>query len=166
MDLQQFKRRVYRKKKILSAFLKKLDDVVPVGFSKVVAEEDAEMWKETDCTKCANCCKTMTPTFSPADIRRIAAHFDMTPRAFFGKYLKKDEDNGDVVNIFQPCPFLVNNKCSIYAIRPKDCADFPHHFKRPFDLYNDTFLENLGRCPATFRLVERLQKRVMQDYDF
>jgi len=166
MDLQQFKRRVYRKRKILEAFLKKLDDVVPAGFSKVVAEEDAAVWNETDCTKCANCCKTMTPTFSAADIRRIAPYFQLSPKAFFQKYLRKEEDTGDIVNVYQPCPFLVNDKCSIYPIRPKDCAEFPHHYKRPFDLYNDTFLQNLHRCPATFRLIERLQKRVEREYEF
>jgi Fe-S-cluster containining protein len=166
MDIQQFKRKVYRKKRVLSAFLKKLDEKVPVGLSKVVAEEDAQVWKETDCTECANCCKTMTPTFSKTDIKRISGHFDLSPKQFFDRYLQKDEDSGDIVNRFQPCPFLVENKCSIYALRPKDCADFPHHFKRSFDLYNDTYLQNLGSCPATFRLIERLEKRIHRDYDF
>lgn len=166
MDLQKFKRCASRKKKILSQFLQKLDTVVPEGFSKLVKEEDAKVWQETDCTTCANCCKTMTPTYTKADVKRIAAHFEMTEKVFFEKYLTRDEDTDDVINKQIPCPFLKDDKCSIYAIRPKDCADFPHHFRRPFDVYNETYLQNLGRCPATFRLVERLEKRVREEYEF
>lgn len=166
VDLEKFKRTASRNKKKLVAFLKKLDEIVPAGFSGIVAEEDARMWSRTDCTTCANCCKTMTPTYSQSDIKRIAAHFNMKPALFFKTYLRKEEDTGDVVNQSQPCPFLVSDKCSIYAIRPKDCAAFPHHHKRPFDLYNDTFEQNLQRCPATFRLIQSLEKRVNKEYEW
>ncbi len=54
MDLQKFKRKAARKKGELEGFLKKLDETVPRGFSKIITEEDAEVWKETDCTTCAN----------------------------------------------------------------------------------------------------------------
>lgn len=166
MNLEKFKRQVSRKKKTLTHFLQKLDSIVPEDFSKLVNEEDAKVWQETDCTTCANCCKTMTPTYSQTDIKRIAAHFGLSTKEFYNRYLTKDEDNGDVINQQQPCPFLKDDKCSIYAIRPKDCADFPHHFRRPFDEYNDTYIQNLGSCPATFRLINRLQKRVEKEYDF
>ena len=166
MDLQKFKRQASRRKKVLTQFLSKLDHIVPEDLPVLVAEEDAAVWVETDCTTCANCCKTMTPTYSKADIKRIAAHFQLSPKAFTDKYLAKDEDSGDIVNRSQPCPFLKDDKCSIYAIRPKDCADFPHHFRKPFDEYNDTFVQNLSRCPATFRLIDRLEKRITKEYEF
>ena len=90
----------------------------------------------------------------------------MTPKAFTEKWLLKEEDTGDWVNKLQPCQFLVNNMCSIYEVRPKDCAEFPHHNKRPFDAYNDTFKNNLDKCPATFVLVERLMKKVEAEYEW
>ena len=108
----------------------------------------------------------MTPTFRRADILRISAHLQMTPKAFTEKWLLKEEDTGDWVNKLQPCQFLVNNMCSIYEVRPKDCAEFPHHNKRPFDAYNDTFKNNLDKCPATFVLVERLMKKVEAEYEW
>ena len=166
MDLQKFKRKAARKKGELKGFLEKLDETVPRGFSKIITEEDTEVWKETDCTTCANCCKTMTPVFTKPDIKRIATHFRMTPKAFFDKWLMREEDTGSVVNKVQPCQFLVDDKCSIYEVRPRDCAEFPHHYKRPFDLYNDTFIQNLHRCPATFNLIERLKKRVEDEYEW
>ena len=164
MDLKKFKHRTYRKKKGLIKFLKKLDKVVPVDMPKLVKEEDAHMWKQVDCMTCANCCKTMTPTFTPADIKRISTHLSMTPTAFKDRWLLKETDTGDWVNKSQPCQFLVDNKCSIYEVRPKDCAEFPHHNKKPFDLYTDTFIQNIDKCPATFMLVENLEKRIKKEY--
>jgi len=166
MDLQKFKLKASRKKKELSLFLKKLDDIVPEDMSKVVAEVDATVWRDIDCTTCANCCKTMTPTYTKKDIERISAHLGMETKDFKERWLHKEEDTGDWVNTTQPCQFLVNDKCSIYEVRPRDCAEFPHHNKKPFDLYNDTFTNNLHRCPATFTLIDRLQKRVKQDYEW
>ena len=166
MDLQKFKIVAIRKRKKLSLFLKKLDDIVPENMQKLVAQTDATVWRDVNCTECANCCKTMTPTFRKADVVRISAHLDMQPKEFVDKWLYKEEDSGDWVNKSQPCQFLVNNMCSIYEVRPKDCAEFPHHNKKPFDAYNDTFTNNLLRCPATFTLVERLKKAVEKDYEW
>jgi Fe-S-cluster containining protein len=115
--------------------------------------------------ECANCCKTMTPTFTKADITRISAHLGMSTKNFKDKWLKKDE-SGEWVNTTQPCQFLVDNKCSVYEVRPADCAEFPHHNKKPFDLYNDTFKNNLVHCPATLTLVERLKKDIERDYEW
>lgn len=166
MDLDKFNKNVARKKNLLIVFLRKLDEKVPQDFPQLVEEEDMAMWKETDCTACANCCKTMTPTFDKQDIQRIAQQLRMSPKDFTAKWLYKEEETGEMMNQQQPCQFLVDDKCSIYEFRPKDCREFPHHDKKPFDDYNETFIGNISRCPATFRLIERLQKRVVKEYEW
>lgn len=166
MDLKKFAKKAEKNKKPLKAFLRKLDKIVPEDIERVVAEEDAKMWQKVDCTECANCCKTMTPTFSKTDIKRIADHFSMTPKEFKAKWLYKEAETGDWMNRNTPCQFLVDNKCSIYEIRPVDCAEFPHHDKQPFDDYNETYIQNLHRCPATYELVKSLKKRVERDYEW
>jgi Fe-S-cluster containining protein len=166
MDLQKFRLTAARKKRSLSVFLDKLDETVPEDFPNLVAREDKAMWQEVGCTDCANCCKTMTPTFTPKDITRISAHLGMKPQEFKDKWLKKEEDTGDWVNTTQPCQFLKGNLCSIYDVRPKDCAEFPHHNKKPFDAYNDTFKNNLVHCPATLNLVNRLKIVVEKEYEW
>lgn len=165
MDIAAFRARAKRKKQALSAFLDKLDEIVPEGMADVVAAVDKTVWGETDCTNCANCCKTMTPTFTKKDIDRISTHLRMSPAAFKDKWLKKDDEK-QWVNTTQPCQFLVDNKCSIYEVRPADCAEFPHHDKQPFDSYNTTFKNNLVHCPATLTLVERLKKTVERDFEW
>jgi Fe-S-cluster containining protein len=166
MDLKKFRITAARKKKSLSAFLDKLDTIVPEDMPALVAKTDAGVWKEVDCMTCANCCKTMTPTFNKADVRRISAHLDMKPKEFVDKWLIKEEDSNDWVNKVQPCQFLVDNMCSIYEVRPADCAEFPHHNKKRFDLYNDTFKNNLVHCPATLLLIDRLKKKVEKEYEW
>ena len=165
MNLAKFKARSKEKRASLTAFLKKFDKVVPPDMEAIVAQADAAMWQKTDCMKCANCCKTMSPTFSAADITRIAAHLGMKPKEFRDKWLYKEEETGDWMNKLQPCQFLQNNMCTIYDVRPADCAGFPHHHLQPFDLYNDMYAENIKHCPATLRLVENVKKAVERKYD-
>ena len=166
MDIKKFEKTANKERPALEGFLDKLDEMVPQGFSKIIREEDAKVWKEVDCTKCANCCKTMTPVFTKKDIKRIAVHLDMKPEAFFEKWLMVEDDSGNTVNKTLPCQFLIDDKCSIYEVRPSDCAEFPHHDKRPFDLYNDTFKQNLHRCPATFDLITKLKTRIEEEFEW
>ena len=165
MNLKKFRAEASRKKKKLTRFLKKFDKIVPDDLPEIVAITDATVWRDIDCTTCANCCKTMTPTFTPKDIKRISEHLGMSPKAFKEKWLVKEEDTGDWVNVNQPCQFLIDDKCSIYEVRPVDCAEFPHHNKKPFDDYNDTFTNNLIHCPATLTLVDRLRKVLKKEYE-
>jgi Fe-S-cluster containining protein len=167
MDLIEFRKRASRKKGKLKEFLLKLDEVVPEGMPKLVAEASAEVWTKVNCMECANCCKTMTPTYNRADIKRIATHFGMTSQEFKDKWLEQEEEGkGDWMNKSKPCQFLgKDNKCTIYEIRPKDCAEFPHHHHtKQFDLYTETYIDNLAHCPATFMLVESLKKTVEREF--
>jgi uncharacterized protein len=138
-------------------FLNKMEKTPAIGIDKMTAAIDKEVWKEVECLSCANCCKKMTPTFTPKDLKRVAAHFGETVEAFKTKWLKK-ERNGDWVNTTQPCQFLnlKDNKCSIYAVRPDDCAGFPHLAKKKFDDYAHVHKQNIDYCPATLKMVEKL----------
>src|SRR5689334_19211439 len=132
INLRSFKQKVRFNKKIFRTFITKLENNPPKHLHQMLDEVDKEVWKETDCLSCGNCCKKMTPTFTVQDIKRISAHFEMTPAAFKGKWLEYDTEDGDWQNKKQPCQFLdlKDNKCSIYAIRPADCAGFPHLTKK------------------------------------
>ncbi len=143
-------------------FLTRLETVKPKGLDKIALEVNKEVWAETDCLACANCCKTMTPTFTPKDIKRISAHFNQTPDEFKTKWLYKESGTGDMMNKKQPCQFLnlKDNKCSIYEIRPDDCSGFPHHTKKHFADWVHVYKQNVEYCPATYKLVEKMLERV------
>jgi Fe-S-cluster containining protein len=155
-NLRSFKFKASQNKGKLRRFLSRLEKKSPRTIEAITASLEKEVWKETDCLACANCCKTMTPTFTNTDIRRIAAHFGETPEVFKKKWLRKDR-TGDYINKSLPCQFLdlTTNKCSIYAIRPADCAGFPHLPKKMKD-YVHVHKQNIEYCPATYRLVEKM----------
>jgi uncharacterized protein len=162
INLRSFKQKFNLNKKAFRSFLTRLENKPPQGLHKMMVEVDKEVWAETECLSCGNCCKKMTPTFTVADIKRISGYFSMTPDAFKEKWLTFDKKDGDWQNVKQPCQFLnlADNKCSIYAIRPADCAGFPHLTKKdPVD-YIHVHKQNIEYCPATYKMVEKMMERV------
>jgi Fe-S-cluster containining protein len=165
LDVKKYKRRAYRKKKVLAKFLKKLAKAKPKGILKTVAAADKAVWEEVNCISCANCCKTMTPTYTRKDVNRISKHFKMSYQQFYDKWLKLDT-NKDIINQSTPCQFLgKDNMCTIYSIRPDDCAGFPHFIRRDFmyQVEEKTYINNIQHCPATLVFVENIQKAIEAD---
>ncbi len=162
VNLRRFRKKMTENKSSFKRFLTKLENNTPRGLDKQVVIADIETWRQTDCLSCANCCKTMSPTFSKQDMVRISAHIGMTVDQFKAKYLRVDRE-GDWINRKQPCQFLnlKDNKCSIYEVRPKDCAGFPHHTRKRMVDYMHVFKQNIEFCPATYRMVEILKERLI-----
>ena len=82
----------------------------------------------------------------------------MTMKQFKEKWLYKEKSSGDWMNVNRPCQFLNrnDNKCSIYEVRPADCAGFPHLTKKKMVDYIHVHKQNVEYCPATFKMVEKL----------
>lgn len=117
-------------------------------------------FKRTDCLECANCCKTTGPLFTTADLERIAKYLKQKPQQFISQYLRVDEDNDFVLQSL-PCSFLdAENYCTIYEARPKACREFPHTDRRKFQQIADLTMKNVGICPAAYRIVEEMKKKM------
>lgn len=161
VNLRLFRKRVAENKSSMKRFLSRLTANPPRGLDSMAVAADLEMWQKVDCLSCANCCKTMSPTYNKQDLIRIAAHIGTTVGEFKKKYLRKDRD-GDWINRQQPCQFLnlEDNKCSIYAVRPRDCAGFPHHTKKRVVDYMHVFKQNIEYCPATYTVVKMLREKI------
>lgn len=164
VNLRSFKQKVWRNKKQFNKFLRKLLKTQPRGLDKKAEEISTEVWKEIDCLSCANCCKTMTPTFTKADINRISAHLKITKEEFIDTWLVYEKKDKDWVNKKQPCQFLDlnSNMCSIYEVRPADCAGFPHLTRKRMIDYIHVHQQNIEYCPATFKMVERMIEKIPQ----
>jgi hypothetical protein len=161
INLRSFRKKVTLHKRKLKLFLTRLGKKPPKALDDWAIQVDKEVWHETDCLSCANCCKTMSPTYTPEDQRRISKHLGMTVNEFKKKYLYKDEIN-DWLNVQQPCQFLdlKTNMCGIYEIRPADCAGFPHLTRKKMKEYVHVHHQNLSYCPATYRMVEKMMNMV------
>jgi Fe-S-cluster containining protein len=82
------------------------------------------------CNKCGVCC-TLDDFLTAGEINskpeeHSAVHAKMKALTEeIGKMWEADEAKYDDYIMHTPCPFLVNNACSIYEIRPDGCRLFP-----------------------------------------
>jgi len=161
VNLRSFKLVIRRNKRRMKNFLTRLLKNTPRGLDRMAEDADRRVWKEVNCLDCANCCKTMSPTYTRKDVQRIANHLNMTEKEFRNKWLYKDK-SGDWLNVQQPCQFLdpETNMCGIYEVRPRDCAGFPHHTKKKMVDYMHMYKQNIEYCPATYRVVELIRERL------
>lgn len=168
VNFRSFKQKVRHNRTAFRRFLTRLEKNPPAQLDKMTAAVEKEVWQEIDCLTCANCCKTMTPTYTPKDIKRISAHFNMTAQEFKDKWLKKERSTGDWMNKSTPCQFLdlKTNMCNIYSIRPADCAGFPHLPKRKMVDYMHIHKQNVEYCPATYRMVEKMKEKLREEGRF
>jgi uncharacterized protein len=127
---------------------------------EVAAELHEQAFESLDCTRCANCCKTMTVILDQSDIDRIAEHLGMTTQSFIETYLELNEEE-QLYKIRQtPCPFLgSDNRCTIYSVRPACCREYPHTDKEGFASRKYLHANNSQQCPATFWIVEQMRAR-------
>lgn len=141
-------------------FFARLKKRPPKHLDRLMQELHDEEFERTDCLDCANCCKTTGPLFTNADIERISKFLKMKPQQFIEKYLRVDEDNDHVLQQV-PCAFLdSDNYCLIYEVRPKACREYPHTDRKNFHQITNLTLKNTTICPAAFRIVEEMKKRL------
>lgn len=123
-------------------------------------EAHEAVFANVDCLECANCCKTTSPIFRDVDISRISANLGIRPSELTDGYLHLDED-GDWVLNQSPCAFLgVDNRCSIYDVRPRACRDYPHTDRKNMSQIGDLTYRNTLVCPAVELILERIRERL------
>jgi Fe-S-cluster containining protein len=119
-----------------------------------------EAFEKIDCLQCAACCRNYSPRFKTPDIKRISRHLGMKESQFIETYLRVDED-GDFVVKSTPCPFLgSDNFCSIYDVRPSDCARFPYTDEDVIIKRQNLTLKNASFCPITYYVLEKLTQQL------
>ena len=130
----------------------------------LAAKLHQEAFQVVECTRCANCCKTIAPRLDEEDVNRIAGHLDMPADDFIAAYLDPDSVDRRYEMRQVPCPFLGDDdRCKIYDVRPADCREYPHTDKQ--DLVSRTMgvAGNTLVCPAAFWIVERMKREARGD---
>jgi uncharacterized protein len=125
----------------------------------IVQQATQEVWAHIDCRDCANCCKTRHPVFSRTEVQRIAEYLGLTPAELRARHLEVDQEVAKYVTRQLPCPFLKDNLCSIYDVRPSVCAGYPH-LHRNFRNRLWQTIDNAETCPIVFNVLERLKRRL------
>jgi uncharacterized protein len=158
VDLQAFNIESKKQSSTNRKFLHRLKQKDSRWVDGIFHEAHDDVFENTNCLECANCCKTTSPIFYHNDIDRISKFLKERPGDFISKYLKVDEDN-DYVLRNAPCPFLDSqNHCSIYEARPKACREYPHTNRKKMVQIMELTHKNTLVCPAVLDIVERLKK--------
>lgn len=148
------------RKKQIKQLLDKLQKLSSKEVDEYFHVEHEAVFKEIDCLKCANCCKTTGPLFTQKDIERIAKHLKLKPGEFIDQHLRIDEDN-DYVLKSTPCLFLDStNYCSIYSIKPKACGEYPHTNRKNMKEISGITFNNALVCPAVSKMLENIESKI------
>jgi len=135
--LEEYFAKAKEKQREHKKFLEKLKKKPPKNLDQKMEEIHEDVFNRIDCLSCANCCKTTGPLFTQKDIERLAHVFRIKPSQFIDKYLRIDEED-----------------------RPKACREYPHTDRKKFYQINHLTLKNTLICPATYEVVEQMQKEI------
>ncbi|MCX6582506.1 MAG: YkgJ family cysteine cluster protein [Candidatus Aminicenantes bacterium] len=113
-----------------------------------------------DCAACGNCCKEILPVLKDIDIANMAGGSKMNIADFKKKYLVKARETVGYTFNTNPCPFLVNNRCSMHNFRPDDCRSFPHLHKSDFTSRTISVIHNCSICPIVFNVYEKMKHKI------
>ena len=160
MELNKLKSKALQQKKQNKKLLQKVKKKKGKEIDEIFNDAHDKVFSCTDCLKCANCCTTTGPLYTDKDIDRIAKHLRLKPTDFIAQYLRLDEE-GDYVLQTVPCTFLgADNYCSIYEVRPKACAEYPHTDRNKQSQLLNLNLKNTEVCPAVFEIFEEIKKNI------
>jgi Fe-S-cluster containining protein len=133
----------------------------PTKVDRIALELHQEAFSIVDCTKCANCCRTLRIVVTDEDVPRIARHLNMAVEEFVAAYLERDEEEGCYRIKTTPCPFLgADNLCTIYDVRPEKCRGYPFTDQPDFVFRTISHANNAVVCPAVFYMIEQMKKRL------
>ncbi len=84
----------------------------------------------------------------------------MAPQQFIDAYLKRTEsgDENPWRTRTKPCPFLKENRCSVYEDRPADCSGYPYLYKPDFVFRTMGMIERTFTCPIVYEVMEHLKQ--------
>ncbi len=142
------------------SFLKGQDEK---ELDKLVHKMHKELFKDTDCISCSNCCRKIVPILEDKDIPAISSKLGISTEVFKRTYLKKDEDGRMRINK-KPCPFLTDKGCSIYDCRPEACREYPFTDKTDIMGRLITMVMNCEICPVVYEIFERLKEYYADEY--
>ncbi len=157
-EYQQLLLQAKKKQKDIAKTISRLSKMRKGEVDRKIHPLHHKAFNHINCLACAHCCKTTGPLFTRKDITTIAKHLKLAPAEFIDRYLRLDEDNDYVLQSL-PCTFLgEDNYCTLYAVRPKACREYPHT-----DRVNQAGILTLAKknaaiCPAVAEIFLTLSK--------
>lgn len=136
-----------------------LDDAKLDAFVEATA---APIIAAIDCTKCANCCRSLDVYLVEDDARRLADGLVIPLEEVKTRYVDPAADVGEWGKFRQrPCAFLDGNLCSVYAHRPDSCRVYPA-FTPDFRWTLADTIDGAALCPIIYNVLSALCDRLLK----
>ena len=142
-------------------FLKGQDDD---DIDRIVHKINEEITSQIDCQKCGNCCKSLRPCVTDAEIDKLSKIEDLRLQDFKTRFVEIDQADGMEFLKDTPCKYLKNKSCSIYMNRPEVCKSYPYTHKPGFISRTLGMIDNYEICPIVFNLFEQLKEALGYTY--
>lgn len=107
------------------------------------------------CDDCLHpiCCTAASPSLLSNEVSRISQYVGISEKKFKKNYVVKLNLPKIKRRLVEPCPFLKNNRCSIYKKRPQACTTFP--FESSIFM-GSVRLESITMCPIATQIADDL----------
>ena len=105
------------------------------------------------CDDCMSqlCCTVFAPAIRPYEIDSIAKKVGISSKKFRKRYVLKMNLPGSKYALKKPCPFLKNDRCSVYQIRPYSCMRYPFQINAAVGII---MIEGIELCPIATLIAE------------
>ena len=138
------------------------DDITDEEIDTFVEKLAAPVIEAIDCTKCANCCRSLDVYLTPNDARNLATGIDIPPKTIPVRYLEQEptREIGEWGKFRQkPCVFLKDRLCTIYEHRPESCRMYPQLTPDFRWTLKDT-IEGASFCPIIYNVLDVLMTKI------
>ena len=100
------------------------------------------------------------PRLKGNDIDRLAERLKIPREDFIAKYLNGYNSGEEHYYKLTPCPFLVDDVCTVYADRPDDCRSYPSIQRAGFVSNLDLAFSSCSVCPIVYNVYERVKMEI------
>lgn len=142
------------------------DDLTDEQIDAWIDEISTPIREAIDCTQCANCCRVLDVQVGDDDLERLTMAIGGTVEQLRETHVipSRDEEeqaDPDIAGVFrhQPCSFLAEKLCSVYAHRPEACRSFPN-LTPNFRWLGDYWIRSAQICPIVFNTMVQLAEQV------
>jgi Fe-S-cluster containining protein len=136
-----------------------LDDARLDAFVDSVA---APIIAAIDCTKCANCCRSLDVYLVKDDAQRLADGLTIPLAEVETRYVDPAGDVEEWGKFRQrPCAFLDDKLCSVYDYRPESCRLYPA-FTPDFRWTMPDTIDGAGLCPIIYNVLSALCDQLLK----
>lgn len=154
---------------------------ITFNYNKFIKKTYKAIAMRIPCKGCAICCRStnFVMGLKELDVKRLMTKLKLTEKELVEKYnltkagqpiqggqlseqAKKimESSDGSKYNIMlNPCPFLKDNICSVYKMRPTHCRGFPIKLNRGIDL--DLAFYNARFCPIMYNTMRVFARKML-----